>query len=78
MFSSLAAAALFIIHTTQALRPFQAPGQLILKLDEALHNGSAVPGLSPVKYHNNPSNDLFQIESLNMYPNPCVMYVIPS
>ena len=42
---------------------------------QRFQNGSAVPGDSPIFYNNDPSEDLFEIESLNMYPNPCVMYV---
>jgi len=38
-----------------------------------LRNGSAVPGSSPVRYAEDPVDDLFAIDYLNMYPNPCVM-----
>ena len=44
-------------------------------IDRIPRNGSAVPGNSPVRYHDDPGNDIFQISSLDMYPNPCVMYV---
>lgn len=64
--------------TTEGLRPLRAPSQIATKMDEIFQNGSAVPGASPVKYHNNPDNDLFIIESLDMHPNPCVMFVLPS
>ena len=57
----------------QASRPLRAPAQLVNKLDGTPYNGSAVPGDSPVKYHNDPRNDLFKIEKLEMHPNPCVM-----
>lgn len=65
-----------LMHSmTQALRPFRVPNQLVTKINATAHNGSAVPGASPFEYHNDPGNDLFQIESLDMHPNPCVMYV---
>lgn len=76
-FRCLVAAILLTLPVTQALRPFRAQTQIITKIDEAPHNGSVVPGVSPIKYHNDPGNDLFRIESLDMYPNPCVMYVYP-
>lgn len=75
-FRCLAAVVLLTLPVTQALRPFQAQTQIITKIDETPHNGSVVPGVSPVKYHNDPGNDLFRIESLDMYPNTCVMYVL--
>ncbi len=75
-FCCLTVAILLTLHLTQALRLFRAPTQIITKIDETPHNGSVVPGVSPVKYYNDPGNDLFRIESLDMYPNPCVMYVI--
>jgi hypothetical protein len=77
-FCYLTSAILLTHSMTQALRPLRAPGQIITKIDETPHNGSAVPGASPVKYHNDPGNDLFRIESLDMYPNPCVLYVFYS
>lgn len=36
-------------------------------------NGSLIPGDSPIRYCSNPTNDNFKIESIDMYPNPCVM-----
>ena len=38
-------------------------------------NGNLIPGDSPIRYCSNPANDTFKIESIDMYPNPCVMYV---
>ena len=34
-----------------------------------------VPGDSPVRYNGDFSTSLFAIETLDMHPNPCVMYV---
>jgi hypothetical protein len=34
-----------------------------------------VPGNSPVRYNGDFSTSLFAIETLDMHPNPCVMYV---
>ena len=78
LFYCLTSAIFLTCSVTQALRPPRAPNQIISKIDETPHNGSAVPGLSPVKYHNDPGNDLFRIKSLDMHPNPCVMYVFYS
>ena len=64
-----ASASSFVLPTIQIYN------QEIVTTSEHLRNGSAVPGDSPVNYNNDPSGDLFEIESLNMYPNPCVMYV---
>ncbi|KAK0512196.1 hypothetical protein JMJ35_005324 [Cladonia borealis] len=36
-------------------------------------NGSLIPGDSPIRYCSNPTNDTFKIESIDMYPNPCVI-----
>ena len=78
LFYCLTSAILLTHSVTQALHPLRAPSQIITKIDETPHNGSAVPGASPVKYHNDPGNDLFRIESLDMHPNPCVMYTFYS
>ncbi|KAL8640349.1 MAG: hypothetical protein Q9228_002717 [Teloschistes exilis] len=58
---------------TQASFLHLAPSQIIAKIANSPQNGSTVPGDSPVKFHNNPANDLFRIETLDMYPNPCVV-----
>ena len=34
-----------------------------------------VPGDSPVRYNSDPSMSLFAIDTLDMHPNPCVMYI---
>lgn len=60
---------------TQASFLHLAPSQIIAKIENSPQNGTAVPGDSPVKFHNDPANDLFRIETLDMYPNPCVLYV---
>ena len=67
-----------LVHSTA--RPQNLLGDLapIMKISETPHNSTAVPGDSPVKYHHDPSSDLFKIESLDMHPNPCVMYVFRS
>lgn len=69
----LAIRILLVQSSAQALQLYQAPAQIIAKLDDAPRNGTAVPGDSPVKYHNNPGGNLFIIESLDMHPNPCVI-----
>lgn len=69
----LATHILLIQSLAQALQPYRAPTQIIVELDDAPRNGTAVPGDSPVKYHDNPGSDLFIIESLDMHPNPCVI-----
>ena len=33
-----------------------------------------VPGISPVRFNQDPDTFLFMIEELDMHPNPCVMY----
>ena len=45
----------------------------IATISHEARKGSPVPGDSPVRYCSNPANDSFQISSLDMYPNPCVM-----
>ena len=71
--------AMFFSHcSTRSLYSLRLPSQIITKVNGTPHNGSAVPGDSLVKYHNDPANDLFKIESLDMYPNPCVLYVSSS
>lgn len=49
-----------------------ANAQIAITTHEA-HNGSFIPGDSPIRYCSNPAQDLFQIDSVDMYPNPCVM-----
>lgn len=73
LFRRLTSAIWLMQSMTQALGPLQAPSQIITNVNTVPHNGSAVPGVSPVKYHNDPANDLFQIENLDMHPNPCAM-----
>ena len=46
--------------------------QIPIDIHEA-RNGSLIPGDSPIRYCSNPTNDTFKIESIDMYPNPCVM-----
>ena len=62
---------------TLAQPPSRSLDQAVIIVGEDDHNksrnGSAVPGDSPVKYYNDPGNDLFRIESLDMHPNPCVL-----
>ncbi|KAI4203883.1 MAG: hypothetical protein LQ350_001505 [Teloschistes chrysophthalmus] len=71
---SRATLTIFLVHClTQAYFLHLVPDQTIAKIDNVPRNGSAVPGDSPVKFHNDPGNDLFKIETLDMYPNPCVL-----
>ena len=67
-----------LLPLAQCLPSMSPPNQVTVGLHQELHNGSAVPGDSPAKYHNDPANDLFNIESLDLYPNPCVMCVLHS
>lgn len=46
--------------------------QIAITTHEA-RNGSRISGDSPIRYCSNPANDSFQIDSIDMYPNPCVM-----
>ena len=50
---------------------------LLLSTDTVkLHDDyGPVPGNSPVRYNGNNSTSLFAIDTLDMHPNPCVMYV---
>ena len=52
--------------------------QIAIAANNEAHNGSAVLGNSPVRYLGDTANNIFAIDSLDMYPNPCVMQVIIS
>lgn len=62
--------ALLLLAATVTSAPTNA--QIAITTHDA-RNGSFIPGDSPVRYCSNPAKDLFQIDSLDMYPNPCVM-----
>ena len=65
---------LLALFLATAVTPTSTNDQTALTTYEA-RNGSLIPGDSPIRYCSNPANDTFKIESIDMYPNPCVMYV---
>ena len=54
---------------------FYPPTPLTIIVPSNEHSGDRVPGDSPFVYRSDPANDLFQIERLDMYPNPWTMRV---
>ncbi|KAI9890970.1 MAG: hypothetical protein M1814_003471 [Vezdaea aestivalis] len=63
-----------LLSVVYAIRLSPLPGQAIGEVSDPLRNdNSAVPGDSPVIFHNDPSNNVFKIQSLDMIPNPCVI-----
>ena len=47
--------------------------QSLLSGHNGARNGKVVPGDSPVRYHGDPADNIFIIDALDMYPNPCVL-----